>query len=113
MRPWPGTPQSSQPWPRIRRCSLGAERSEEPASGCDGRSGSQAEIGKSGNWREIRTPAVNQRAEVSPSVWFGSPDVTLNETQEEPRVRLALPSVAFPSPLLCNPRGPAGNCLRG
>ncbi len=36
--------------------------------------------------RELRTPPVNHRANVSSSVWFGSPDVTLNETSGEPRV---------------------------
>ena len=45
-----------------------------------------AALGAAPVWRELRAPAVNQRADVSLSVRFGSPDVTLNETSGEPEV---------------------------
>ena len=36
---------------------------------------------------DFRASPVNQRANVSFSVWFGSPDVTLNETYGVPKVQ--------------------------
>ncbi len=70
----------SRAWALSESC-----RAREPIAGRLNRGMTATALGATPIRRQSRTPPVNQRAKVSPSVWFGSPDVPLNETSGEPK----------------------------